>query len=193
MSAGKFADNGQPVKMSKRAGSFVTIKDVIDKVGADVIRFIMRTRRNDQTLDFDFAKVTEQSRDNPVFYVQYAHARACSVIRQFKRKSTLPEIANLDLLTDPAELELVKILVGWPKVVESAATSHEPHRIAFYLVDLASCFHSLWNAGRENPAMRFILEGDHAITAARMQLVKATSFVICTGLNVLSIKGLEEM
>ena len=186
-------DNGVPVKMSKRAGTFVTVKDVIDAVGADVIRFIMLTRRNDQTLDFDFAKVTEQSRDNPVFYVQYAHARARSVIRQFEKHSTFPQKANLDLLNDPAELALVKMLVTWPKLVESAANAHEPHRIAFYLVDLASSFHSLWNAGRKNPALRFILEQDDTITAARMQLVMATSLVICAGLNVLSIKALEEM
>ena len=186
-------DNGQPIKMSKRAGTFVTVKDVIDAVGADVIRFIMLTRRNDQTLDFDFAKVTEQSRDNPVFYVQYAHARACSVIRQFEKDAALPKKANLDLLTDPMELDLVKMLVGWPKMVESAATAYEPHRIAFYLVDLASSFHSLWNAGRTNPALRFILDENHSMTSARMQLVKATSLVIFTGLNVLSIKALEEM
>jgi arginyl-tRNA synthetase len=186
-------ENGLPVKMSKRAGTFVTVKDVIDAVGADVIRFIMLTRRNDQTLDFVFAQVTEQSRDNPVFYVQYAHARARSVIRQFEKHSTFPKKANLDLLNDPAELALVKMLVTWPKLVESAATAHEPHRIAFYLVDLASSFHSLWNAGRKNPALRFILEQDDTITAARMQLVMATSLVICTGLNVLSIKALEEM
>ena len=186
-------NNGQPVKMSKRAGTFVTIEDVIDAVGPDVIRFIMLTRRNDQTLDFDFAKVTEQSRDNPVFYVQYAHARACSVIRQFEKDAVVPEIANLDLLTHSTELALVKMLVGWPKLVESAAVAHEPHRIAFYLIDLASNFHSLWNAGRENPGLRFILDQDDETTAARMQLVKATSLVICTGLNVLSIKALEEM
>jgi len=186
-------DNGQPVKMSKRAGTFVTIEDVIAAVGADVIRFIMLTRRNDQTLDFDFAKVTEQSRDNPVFYVQYAHARACSVIRQFEKDQVIPASANLDLISDPAELAVVKMLVGWPKLVESAAMAHEPHRIAFYLVDLASRFHSLWNAGRENPSLRFILDDDTPTTAARMHLVQATSFVIRTGLNVLSIKALEEM
>ena len=186
-------DNGQPVKMSKRAGTFVTVRDVIDAVGADVIRFIMLTRRNDQTLDFDFTKVTEQSRDNPVFYVQYAHARACSVIRQFEKNASFPKKANLDLLTDPAELNLVKMLVGWPKLVESAATTHEPHRIAFYLVDIASSFHSLWNAGRTNPELRFINDQDDAMTAARMQLVKATSLVIRTGLNVLSIRAMREM
>ncbi len=186
-------DNGQPVKMSKRAGTFVTVEDVIAAVGADVIRFIMLTRRNDQTLDFDFAKVTEQSRDNPVFYVQYAHARACSVIRQFEKDQVIPASANLDLISDPAELAVVKMLVGWPKLVESAAMAHEPHRIAFYLVDLASRFHSLWNAGRETPSLRFILDDDTPTTVARMHLVQATSFVIRTGLNVLSIKALEEM
>ncbi len=185
-------DNGQPVKMSKRAGNFVTVEEVIEAVGADVIRFIMLTRRNDQTLDFDFAKVTEQSRDNPVFYVQYAHARARSVIRQFEKDRTIPKTANLSLINDPAELAVVKLLAGWPKLVESAARAREPHRIAFYLVDLASRFHSLWNAGRENPSLRFILD-DEAMTAARIQLVQATSFVIRTGLNVLSIRALEEM
>ncbi len=185
--------NGEPVKMSKRAGTFVTVEDVIDAVGSDVIRFIMLTRRNDQALDFDFAKVTEQSRDNPVFYVQYAHARACSVIRQFEKRAAFPRKANLDLLNDPAELALVKMIVSWPKLVESAARAHEPHRIAFYLVDLSSSFHSLWNLGRENPDLRFIINQDRALTAARIQLVKATSFVICAGLNVLSIKALEEM
>ena len=179
--------------MYTRACRFVTFGDVILAVCSDVILFIMLIRRNDQILDFDFAKVTEQSRDNPVFYVQYAHARACSVIRQFEKDKAIPETANLNLITDPAELALVKILVGWPKLVESAAIAHEPHRIAFYLVDLASRFHSLWNAGRENPSLRFIIDDDEATTAARMQLVQATSFVIRTGLNVLSIRALEEM
>jgi arginyl-tRNA synthetase len=187
-------DNGQPVKMSKRAGTFVTVEDVIAAVGADVVRFIMLTRRNDQTLEFDFAKVTEQSRDNPVFYVQYAHARACSVLRQFERDGhDISAGANLDRIDDPSELSLVKILASWPKLVESAAIAHEPHRIAFYLVELAGAFHSLWNAGRENPALRFLMDDDPALTSARIQLVKATSFVIRTGLNVLSIKAREEM
>jgi arginyl-tRNA synthetase len=182
-------DKGKPVKMSKRAGTFVTVRNVIDAVGTDVIRFIMLTRRNDQTLDFDFAKVTEQSRDNPVFYVQYAHARACSVLRQREA----PKQANLALLTADAELNLLKQLASWPKMVESAALAHEPHRVAFYLVDLASHFHSLWTVGREDPSLRFIIEGDEAITDARLMLVKATSFVIRTGLNMLSITALEEM
>jgi len=182
-------DKGKPVKMSKRAGTFVTVRDVIDAVGADVIRFIMLTRRNDQTLDFDFAKVTEQSRDNPVFYVQYAHARACSVLRHCEA----PDQADLALLTADAELALLKQLASWPKLVESAAQAHEPHRIAFYLVDLASQFHSLWTAGRENPSLRFIIEDDQAVTDARLMLVKATSLVIRTGLNMLSITALDEM
>ncbi len=182
-------DKGRPVKMSKRAGTFVTVRDVIDAVGADVIRFIMLTRRNDQTLDFDFAKVTEQSRDNPVFYVQYAHARACSVLRQ----GDASDKADLALLTAEAEIALLKQLASWPKIVESAAIAHEPHRVAFYLVELASHFHSLWNAGREDTSLRFIIEGDQAVTDARLMLVKATSFVIRTGLNMLSIEALEEM
>ena len=183
-------ENGKPVKMSKRAGNFVTVSDVIDAVGADVIRFIMLTRRNDQTLDFDYAKVTEQSRDNPVFYVQYAHARACSVLRQIE---AVPGEADLSVLKDPAELAVLKMLASWPKLVESATRAHEAHRVAFFLVDLASSFHSLWNAGRENPDLRFILDDNPVVTGARLQLVKATSFVIATGLNVLSIKALDEM
>jgi arginyl-tRNA synthetase len=182
-------DKGKPVKMSKRAGTFVTVRDVIDTVGADVIRFIMLTRRNDQTLDFDFAKVTEQSRDNPVFYVQYAHARACSVLRQ----ASAPDHADLNELGAPAELALIKLLAGWPKLIESAALAHEPHRVAFYLVDLASHFHSLWNAGREDPSLRFIIDDNQAATNARLMLVQATSLVIRTGLNMLSIDALEEM
>ena len=183
-------ENGKPVKMSKRAGNFVTVRDVIDAVGADVIRFIMLTRRNDQTLDFDYAKVTEQSRDNPVFYVQYAHARACSVLRQ---AGDVPSEADLAVLKDPAELSVLKMLASWPKLVESAARAHEAHRIAFFRVDLASSFHSLWNAGRENPDLRFIIDDNPMVTGARLQLVKATSLVIATGLNVLSIKALDEM
>ena len=183
-------DNGNPVKMSKRAGNFVTISDVIDAVGADVIRFIMLTRRSDQTLDFDYAKVTEQSRDNPVFYVQYAHARCCSVLRQ---KGAVPDQANLERLTAPAELALIKLLVSWPRMVVSAAGSYEPHRIAFYLMDLASAFHSLWTAGREDPTLRFMLDGDSELTAARLWLVKATATVIRSGLGVLAIPAKEEM
>ena len=189
-------ENGKPVKMSKRAGTFVTVRDVIDAVGADVIRFIMLTRRSDQTLDFDYAKVTEQSRDNPVFYVQYAHARACSVLCQpgiNVEDVTGAGDAALDRLTAPAELAVIKALASWPRLVVSAAQSHEPHRVAFYLMDLAASFHALWTAGREAPELRFIRDDDAGLTAARLCLVKATALVIRSGLGVLSIQAREEM
>ena len=183
-------ENGKPVKMSKHAGTFVTVRDVIDAVGADVIRFIMLTRRSDQTLDFDYAKVTEQSRDNPVFYVQYAHARACSVLRQAPQADVA---ADLDRLTASAEMAVIKALASWPRLVVSAAQSHEPHRVAFFLMDLAAAFHALWTAGREAPELRFIREDDAGLTAARLCLVKATALVIRSGLGVLSITAREEM
>ena len=183
--------DGKPVKMSKRAGNFVTVRDVIDAVGADVIRFIMLTRRSEQTLDFDYARVTEQSRDNPVFYVQYAHARASSVLRQTGEE--VPDDAALDQLNDPAEMAVIRHLAGWPKLVVSAARAHEPHRVAFYLMDLAAAFHALWTAGRENPDLRFIRDDAPELTAARLRLVKATALVIRSGLGVLAIDAREEM
>ncbi len=183
-------DKGQPVKMSKRDGTFVTLSDVIDAVGADVMRFVMLTRRNDQPIEFDYAKVTEKSRDNPVFYVQYAHARASSVLRQKRKQSSYP---NLSLLTDIHEVRLIKHLATWPKCVESAAQYYEPHRIAFYLMDLASAFHGLWNAGRDNPDLKFIHETNNELTNARMHLVEASASVIKLGLNLLSVSALEEM
>ena len=168
-------DNGKPVRMSKRAGTFVTLRDVIEAVGKDVVRFIMLTRRNDQTLEFDFAKVTEQSRDNPVFYVQYAHARAHSVLRHAAEALAGQALddaslaaADLSRLDDPAELALMRRLAGWPRLVESAAEAHEPHRVAFYLQELAAEFHALWNKGRDEAALRFIIAGDDSITLARM-------------------------
>ena len=184
-------EDGKPVKMSKRAGTFVTVRDVIDAVGSDVIRFIMLTRRSEQTLDFDYARVTEQSRDNPVFYVQYAHARACSVLRQAEAQTEGD--AALHQLTDPAEMAVIRLLAGWPRQVVSAATAHEPHRIAFYLMDLAAAFHALWTAGRENPNLRFIRDEAPQLTAARLRLVKATALVIRSGLGVLAIDAREEM
>ena len=184
-------EDGKPVKMSKRAGTFVTVRDVIDAVGSDVIRFIMLTRRSEQTLDFDYARVTEQSRDNPVFYVQYAHARACSVLRQAEAQTEGD--AALHQLTDPAEMAVMRLLAGWPRQVVSAATAHEPHRIAFYLMDLAAAFHALWTAGRENPDLRFIRDEAPQLTAARLRLVKATALVIRSGLGVLAIDAREEM
>ena len=184
-------EDGKPVKMSKRAGTFVTVRDVIDAVGSDVIRFIMLTRRSEQTLDFDYARVTEQSRDNPVFYVQYAHARACSVLRQAEAHAEGD--AALHQLTDPAEMAVIRLLAGWPRQVVSAAAAHEPHRIAFYLMDLAAAFHALWTAGRENPDLRFIRDEAPQLTAARLCLVKATALVIRSGLGVLAIDAREEM
>ena len=184
-------EDGKPVKMSKRAGTFVTVRDVIDAVGSDVIRFIMLTRRSEQTLDFDYARVTEQSRDNPVFYVQYAHARACSVLRQAEAQAEGD--AALHQLTDPAEMAVIRLLAGWPRQVVSAAAAHEPHRIAFYLMDLAAAFHALWTAGRENPDLRFIRDEAPQLTAARLRLVKATALVIRSGLGVLAIDAREEM
>ena len=187
-------DKGKPVKMSKRAGTFVTLRDVMETVGADVMRFIMLTRRNDQTLEFDYAKVTEKSRENPVFYVQYAHARASSVLRQEDvRGLTKQEQPDLALLADMHEVRLIKQLASWPSVVRAAALTHEPHRLAFYLIDLAALFHGLWNAGRDNSALRFILESDAGLTRARLNLVAATAQVIKTGLHLLSVRSPEEM
>jgi len=184
-------DNGKPVKMSKRAGTFVTLSDVMAAVGPDVMRFIMLTRRNDQKLEFDYAKVTEKSKDNPVFYVQYAHARACSVLRQNPDlKVKLSANARLD---DINEIRLIKHLVSWPSLVISAATMHEPHRVCFYLIELASLFHSLWTAGRENPDLRFIVEHDDALSSARLALVTAVAQTIRLGLELLSVTAVEEM
>ena len=166
----------------------------METVGADVMRFIMLTRRNDQTLEFDYAKVTEKSRENPVFYVQYAHARASSVLRQEDiRGLTEQGQPDLTLLSDMHEVRLIKQLASWPSVVRAAALTHEPHRVAFYLIDLAALFHGLWNAGRDNPALRFILESDSRLTGARLNLVAATARVIKTGLHLLSVRSPEEM
>jgi arginyl-tRNA synthetase len=197
-------DKGQPVRMSKRAGTFVTLREVIDEVGRDVFRFIMLTRRNDQALDFDFAKVTEQSRDNPVFYVQYAHARACSVMRHAAEElfGELPAtglddaaLANADLalLSDPAELSLIRLLAGWPRLIESAAEAHEPHRIAFYLQDVAAQFHLLWTKGRDEAQLRFIITGEPGLTRARLALVRGVAVVVASGLAVLGVTPAEEM
>ena len=196
-------DNGQPVKMSKRAGTFVTLRDVIEAVGKDVVRFIMLTRRNDQTLEFDFARVTEQSKDNPVFYVQYAHARCCSVLRhaaQTAQAAGAPPptaatlaTASLDPLDDPEELAIIRLMAHWPRVVESAAEAHEPHRIAFYLHDLASAFHGLWNRGKDDATLRFLVESAPALTAARLALVQAVALVLASGLTVMGVEPVEEL
>ena len=186
----KLLQNGELVKMSKRGGNFIFIEEVIEEVGIDATRFMMLTRKNEMPLEFDLAKVIEQSKDNPVFYVQYAHARCHSVLRQAK---TDFEGANLALLNDPAELNLIKKLIDYPRVIEQAAIQYEPHRIAFYLQELASEFHSLWNAGNSNKSLRFIIEDNQEITKARLALLKATSIVIASGLGVLGVSAPEEM
>ena len=193
-------DGGVPVKMSKRSGSFVTLREVIDKVGKDAVRFIMLTRNNEALLDFDLQKVLEQSRDNPVFYVQYAHARVCSVLRNaaaaFKNLSLDDsELAEADMaqLQHPGELAMIKLLAGWPRVMEGAAISHEPHRVAFYLTDLAAAFHGFWNRGNDNEILRFIVPGDSELTRARVALARSVAVVIASGLAVMGVEPVEEM
>ena len=191
---------GEPVKMSKRAGEFITLREVVDEVGVDPVRFMMLFRKNDAQLDFDLAKVIEQSRDNPVFYVQYAHARGRSVFRN--AKEAMPELstdaaalagADLTVLSDEAELALVKKLAQWPRLVEAAAEFHEPHRVAFYLYDLASTFHSLWNKGKDAPHLRFIIEDNPKFTMARLSLVSGLVGVLASGLAILGVRAAEEM
>ena len=193
-------ERGEPVRMSKRAGDFVTLRDVIDAVGRDVVRFIMLTRRNDASLDFDLAAVTEQSRDNPVFYVQYAHARACSIKRRLAECFDDIVVDNIDWqtvefdrLTDPGERALIKRLAGWPQLVETAALAHEPHRVAFFLADVAAKFHAHWNKGNENAAMRFVITDDRELSIARAGLVQAVAHVIASGLDVMGVTPVEEM
>ncbi|MDC1023005.1 arginine--tRNA ligase [Alphaproteobacteria bacterium] len=186
-------EDGKPIKMSKRAGTFVTLSDIVDAVGKDVIRFIMLTRRNDQSLDFDFKKVTEKSKENPVFYVQYAHARCNSI---FKSANILEEslvIENLDLLTNDNEIELIKFITLWPRILEIAAKSHEPHRICYYLIELSSIFHSLWNKGKDNDNFKFVVKGDAILTNSRLSLVKAVALTLRKGLGILSIEPVFEM
>jgi arginyl-tRNA synthetase len=191
---------GEPVKMSKRAGTFVTLRDVVDEVGQGPVRFMMLFRKNDAPLDFDFVKVTEQSRDNPLFYVQYAHARASSVLRNVR--DVFPDLglgggalaqSDLDRLTDPAEVALIRKIAQFPGLVESAAKTHEPHRIAFYLYDIAGEFHGLWNRGKDSPQLRFIYETDRELTRARVALVAATKQVLASGLGILGVTAMHEM
>ncbi len=187
----KLFKNGEPFKMSKRAGTFVTLRDVVDQVGPDVTRFVMLTRKNDASLDFDFDKVLEQSRENPVFYVQYAHARVHSVLR--KADALGVTLVDQPALVDEAELAVAKKLAEWPRLVEIAARTHEPHRIAFYLYELASEFHALWNRGNDKPELRFLQEGDLAATAAKIALPRAVAVVISAGLGILGVTPAEEM
>ena len=192
--------DGTVVKMSKRAGDVVTVRDVVDEVGKDVVRFVMLTRRNDAPLDFDFAKVTEQSKDNPVFYVQYAHARAHSVFRQAREAlpqldTRLSSLLNADYatLTNEGELSLIKKLTTWPRVIESAVETHEPHRIAYYLYDIAADFHAHWNRGRDEPDLRFLQPDDGPLTLSRLALVKAFATIIASGLILFGVEPAEEM
>ena len=196
---------GEPVKMSKRAGEFVTLRDVVDEVGKDAVRFMMLYRKNDAALDFDLAKVIEQSRDNPVFYVQYGHARGRSVFRN--AREVVPELpsdrasaqafllakAPLERLDDPGELALMRRLALYPRLIEAAAIAHEPHRIAFYLYDLASDFHAQWNRGNDASYLRFIIQNDPELTMARLALVQGVVTVLASGLGLLGVEAPEEM
>ncbi|MCA6109050.1 arginine--tRNA ligase [Bradyrhizobium cenepequi] len=198
--------NGEPVKMSKRAGEFVTLREVVDEVGSDAVRFMMLFRKNDAVLDFDLAKVIEQTKDNAVFYVQYGHARGHSVFRNARQQGVLPDLpdedgarrkyladAALERLSDPSELSLLKQLALYPRMIEAAAVAHEPHRIAFYLYDLASEFHALWNKGGDLPYLRFIINNDAEITRARLAMVQGVVSVLASGLAVLGVQAPTEM
>jgi arginyl-tRNA synthetase len=200
----KLLRGGEPVKMSKRSGDFITLREVVDEVGKDAVRFMMLYRKNDAVLDFDLAKVIEQSRENPVFYVQYGHARGHSVFRN--AREVIPDLpeqtsaraafladAALDRLTDPAEIDLLRRLALYPRTVEAAAAAHEPHRIAFYLYDLASEFHALWTRGRDLPYLRFIINNDDQMTKARLAMVQGVVLVLASGLAVLGVDAPDEM
>ena len=194
----KLYKNGEPFKMSKRAGTFVTLGDVVEQVGPDVARFVMLTRKNDATLDFDFDKVLEQSRENPVFYVQYAHARICSVLRKAAELDiTVDDAAlqgaDLSNLNHEAELAVAKKLAEWPRLVEIAARTHEPHRVAFYLYELAGELHGLWNKGNEVPQLRFLQEGDADASRSKIALARAVAVVISAGLGILGVTPANEM
>ncbi len=195
--------SGEPVKMSKRAGEFVTLREVVEEVGPDAVRFMMLFRKNDAALDFDLAKVLEQSRDNPVFYVQYGHARAQSVFRN--ARAAFPDLpadlmaadalsdAPVERLSDPAELALMRRIALYPRIVEAASLAHEPHRIAFYLFELASEFHALWTQGNASPHLRFIIQDDRQLTKARLVLVQSVATVLASGLALLGVKAPNEM
>ena len=195
---------GEPVKMSKRSGDFVTLREVVDEVGRDAVRLMMLFRKNDATLDFDLAKVIEQSRENPVFYVQYGHARGQSIFRNARevipdlpddpvRRASVLADAPLALLTDEGELSLMRRIALYPRLVESAAIAHEPHRIAFYLYELASEFHAFWTRGKDLPHLRFIIQNDPQMTAARLALVEGVVTVIASGLGLLGVEAPAEM
>ena len=191
---------GKPVRMSKRAGTFVTLRYLINEVGRDVVRFMMLTRKNDSQMEFDLEKALEQSRDNPVFYVHYAHARCRSVMRnaaeQLGDKKIAPEAlagADLGLLTDTAELSVIKVMAAWPRMVENAAEVHEPHRVAYYLNDLATLLHALWNKGNDDARLRFFQSDNEGLTLARLALVQGVATVIASGLQVFGVSPVEEL
>ena len=185
--------------MSKRSGDFVTLREVVEEVGVDPVRFMMLYRKNSEPLDFDFAKVTEQSKDNPVFYVQYAHARCMSVFRQ--AREAFPDLAAepqdmasaVALLSDPSEIQLIAKLAEYPRVIEQAAQSQEPHRIAFYLYDLASTFHGHWNKGKDQPELRFVNDKNRELSVARLGLVYAVASVLKSGLHIVGAEAKDEM
>lgn len=194
----KLFKNGEPFKMSKRAGTFVTLRDVVEQAGAGVTRFHMLTRKNDAPLDFDFDKVLEQSKDNPVFYVQYAHARVASVLRKAREMGidvtdAALAAADLDRNTHEAERALAKKIAEWPRLVEIAARANEPHRVAFFLYEIASDLHALWNRGNDEPSLRFLQEGDLAASSAKIALARASAVVISAGLGILGVTPAEEM
>jgi arginyl-tRNA synthetase len=195
---------GEPVKMSKRAGEFVTLREVVDEVGRNAVRFMMLYRKNDAVLDFDLAKVIEQSRDNPVFYVQYGHARGQSVFRN--AREAVPDLpddaaararalvgARLERLSEPAELSLMRRIGLYPRMIEAAAIAHEPHRVAFYLYELASEFHAFWTRGKDLPYLRFIIQNDPEMTVARLALVQGVVTVLASGLALLGVEAPDEM
>ncbi len=191
---------GETLRMSKRAGTFVTLAELIGDVGRDVVRFMMLTRKNDSQMEFDLEKALEQSRDNPVFYVHYAHARCRSVLRsaaeQWGEEKITPAAlaeADLSLLSETAELDVIRIMAAWPRLVESAAEAHEPHRVAYYLNDLATLFHALWNKGNEDAQLRFITADDVALTMARLGLVQGVVTVIASGMRVMGVTPVEEL
>ncbi|KAA8609126.1 arginyl-tRNA synthetase [Salipiger aestuarii] len=193
----KLFKNGEPFKMSKRAGTFVTLRDVVEEVGPDVTRFVMLTRKNDAPLDFDFDKAIEQSRDNPVFYVQYAHARVCSVMRKAAQagvdvSDAALSAADLSVLSHEAELGLMKKLAEWPRLIEIAAKGHEPHKVAIWLNELASDLHGLWNRGHDDPTLRF-LQDDPVTSQSKIALARAVAVVISAGLGILGVTPMEEM
>jgi len=192
--------DGEAFRMSKRAGTFVTLSDLISEVGRDVVRFMMLTRKNDSQMEFDLDKALEQSRDNPVFYVHYAHARCRSVLRnateQWGGNWVTPEAlaeADLNLLADQAELDVIKVMASWPRLVESAAEAHEPHRVAYYLNDLATGFHALWNKGNDDASLRFIVTENEPLTQARLALIQGVATVIASGLRVMGVAPVEEL